>query len=154
MAGISFTIKAPKEIIKGRGLGIGEEVQKLIDGEVLKRCEPFVPKKSGTLISSAEKATKIGSGKVTYDTEYAAYQYYGVSVNGRVLKYNGAPSRGSFWFERMKAIHASDILNLAAKKAGADTAITSKSDGKKRVYIPKNQNIKTVIGKRRNPVFK
>ncbi|MEE0944877.1 MAG: minor capsid protein [Clostridia bacterium] len=154
MAGISFTIKAPKEIIEGRGLGIGEEVQKLIDSEVLKRCEPFVPKNSGALISSAERATKIGSGKVTYDTHYAAYQYYGVSVNGKALKYNGAPSRGSFWFERMKAIHGNEILSLAAKKAGAANIIASISKSKKRNYIPKNQKITTVIGLRRNPVFK
>ena len=154
MAGISFIIKAPKEIIEGRGLGVGEEVQKLIDSEVLKRCEPFVPKKSGNLISSGTRATKIGSGKVTYDADYAKYQYYGVSVNGRALKYNGAPTRGSYWFERMKAIHGGEILNLAAKKAGAATVVAGMSDSKKRLYVPKNQKVKTVIGLRRNPVFK
>lgn len=152
MAKISITVKAPKEIIEGRGLGTDGEVQKLIDSEVLKRCEPYVPKRSGALIRSGARATKIGSGTVTYDESYAAYQYYGVSANGKALKYNGAPMRGSFWFERMKAVHYDSILKLAADKAGGSAAF---GKGKtKKLTVPQNQKIKTVLGLRKNPVFR
>ena len=153
MAKITFTMKAPAEIISRLGIGKGQKVQKLIDTEVLKRSEPYIPKKSGDLINSGYEATDIGSGTVVYDTEYAAYQYYGVSVSGKALKYNGAPMRGSFWFERMKAAEGDTILNLAAEEAGAK-AVHSSSLHKKQKYIPKNQKIKTAIGLRRNPVFR
>ncbi len=153
MAGVSFTLKAPKSIIEKRGLTAGGAVQKLIDKEVLKRCEPYVPKMSGALIKSGESSTKIGSGKVTYNTPYAAYQYYGVSAKGKSLKYNGAPMRGSYWFLRMKSVNGDAILNLAAKEAGAAGVLTAKTTNQKKRYVPKTQPIKTVIGMRKNPVF-
>ena len=40
---------------------------------------------------------------------------------GTDLKYDGAPKRGSYWFERMKADHLHSILKGAAEVAGANT---------------------------------
>lgn len=148
---ITFTMKAPAEIMSRLGLGKNGIVQRVIDSEVLSRCEPYVPKKTGALIESGREATRIGSGSVTYGAPYAAYQYYGRSAKGNPLSYNGAPMRGSFWFERMKEAHSGEILRLAAAAAGASVSsvIPDKSS-----QVPLNQPVKTVIGLRRNPVFR
>lgn len=140
MAAITFTMKAPESIIAQRGLKQGGAVQRVIDSEVLKRSEPYIPKKSGALIASGRSATKIGSGCICYDAPYAAYQYYGVSAKGNPIKYNGAPMRGSYWFERMKAVHINEILRLASNSA----TVTA---------VPEKQTVKTVLGNRRNPIF-
>ncbi len=151
MARIEFTIKAPDEIIRKRGLHKFGSVQKLIDSEALARCEPYTPKRSGALIESGKSGTKIGSGKICYTAPYARVQYHGRSKSGRDMKYNGAPLRGSYWFERMKAVHLPTILSLAADEAGADGV--SMSTRAKSVYVPKSQPVRTVLGKRKNPVF-
>ncbi len=152
MASITFSIIAPAAILEKCGLGASAKVQTVIDNEVLKRCEPYVPKKSGALIASGRAATAPGSGLITYGANYAAYQYYGISSSGKALEYNGAPMRGSYWFERMKAANKDAILRLAADAAGAKA---DKGAANKPAFIPPlNQPLKTVIGLRRNPVFR
>ena len=158
MAKVTFTLKATQKIIEERGLGVYQEVQKLIDSEILNRCKPYVPKRSGALINSGNSSTKIGSGAVSYSTPYAAYQYYGVSKKGKKLRYNGAPNRGSYWFERMKAVHKNTILKLAADKAGAAPLLsTDKNDNNKKKTTktdkPISQNTKIVFKWHRPAVF-
>lgn len=150
VAAITFSMKAPASILKDRGIGAGDKVQMLIDKEVLARCEPYVPKKTGALIASGRAATVIGSGNITYSAVYAAYQYYGRTAAGNAIKYNGAPMRGSYWFERMKSAHASAILAKAAALAGGIPAAAKESA---HIPIPLNQPVKTVIGQRKTPVF-
>ncbi len=151
MARIEFTIKAPLEIIKKRGLHKYGAVQRLIDGEALSRCEPYTPKKSGALIESGRSTTKIGSGKICYSAPYARVQHGGVSKSGKAMKYSGAPLRGAYWFERMKADNLPSILALAAGEAGASGTRAGGRSGN--ASVPKSQPVKTVLGKRRNPVF-
>lgn len=138
---VSFSMKAPSAILSVHGLSAGGAVQRYIDREVLVRCEPFVPKKSGTLIASGYAATQCGSGVVSYSAPYAAYQYYGRTADGNAIKYNGAPMRGSYWFERMKSVHGAAILRGAAALAGNTRS------------VPETQTVITVLGLRRNPVF-
>lgn len=126
-----------------RGLTPGGRVQKFIDNEVIRLCDPKVPFATGVLKHSAITASVIGQGLVVYATPYARYLYYGEVYGpnipryeagelagfwsppgqkkhptGRKLTYNGAPERGAFWFERMKAEHKDDILQGAAALAG------------------------------------
>ena len=103
-----------KRAIAKRGLDVGEEVQKIIDSEVMRRVDPYTPKQEGILIKSGPLHTTLGSGKVIQKTPYARRLYYNPQYS-----FDGAPKRGAYWFERMKADHKSDILKLAAKKAGA-----------------------------------
>lgn len=84
-----------QKIIDSRGLGNGGEIQKYIDSEVLRRCEPYVPRDTGELIRSGVRNTEIGSGKVVYNTPYARRWYY------EPAKFQGAPKRGNYWFDRM-----------------------------------------------------
>lgn len=142
---VTFSMKAPASILAEHGLSNGAQVQQYIDKEILRLCEPYVPRKSGALIASGYSATACGSGNICYNAPYAAYQYYGVSKSGNALKYDGAPMRGSYWFERMKAVHAAAILRGAAAVAAKCAASAPQ--------IPEHQQVKTVLGLRRNPVF-
>lgn len=132
-----------RDALEARGLTPGGKVQKFIDSEVIRRCDPKVPFATGVLKHSAITASVIGQGMVVYATPYARYLYYGEVYGpnipryeagelagfwsppgkkkhptGRKLTYNGAPERGAFWFERMKAESGDDIIQGAAALAG------------------------------------
>ena len=116
----------------------GSKVQEYIDNEVLKRCEPYVPKNTGNLIKSGWESTKLGSGNIVYGADYAAAMYYGISKSGKPFNYHNSPQRGAYWFERMKAQSIPSILGGAAKLCGAN---------------PKPSSVKTVLGIRKAPIF-
>lgn len=86
--------------------------QKIIDSEVLRLSEPFIPLLTGTLIRTGILGTEVGSGTVQWIAPYARTQYYrgrspGVSQTG--------PLRGRFWFERMKEVFGKLIIAGAKK---------------------------------------
>ncbi len=122
-------------ILAARSLQTGGQVQQYIDSEVLRLSDPYLPHNSGGLKDAGIDGTKIGSGQVIWNGPYARYLYYGklmVGSNGsswvrhgekkhltdKNLTYQGAPKRGSYWFERMKAAHRKEILKGAARIAG------------------------------------
>lgn len=85
--------------------------QEIIDSEVLRRCAPMVPKRTGALEKSGTLGTVIGSGEVKYIAPYARPQYYNTS---QTRSYD--PRRGGMWFERMKAANKAAILRLVNGK--------------------------------------
>lgn len=99
------------EILERRGLESGGRVQQIVDSEVLRRCDPYVPKDMGQLIDSGIIATDIGGGEVKYETPYAAKQYY-------TKEYRHKDKRTHHFFEVVKAAQKDDILETAAKAAG------------------------------------
>lgn len=136
-----------QDALEARGLKPGGKVQKFIDSEVIRLCDPKVPFATGVLNHSAITASVIGQGMVVYATPYARYLYYGQVYGpnipryeagelagfwsppgkkkhptGRKLTYNGAPERGALWFERMKAERGDDIIRGAAALAGGRAA--------------------------------
>ena len=84
--------------------------QMFIDSEVLRRCSPRVPIKTGMLEKSGKLGTDVGSGEVDYIAPYAAMQYY-ETADTRPYDAN----RGAHWFERMKVAEKEDILRGADK---------------------------------------
>lgn len=131
-----------KEFIKKYGVGMGGHVQKTVDAAVIRECFPYVPFAEGALTTSANLATKIGSGEVVYDTPYARYLYYGEVYGpnipivengeivgwrsppekhptGRALQYNQDinPQAGSHWFDRAMADHKDEVLKEAQHAA-------------------------------------
>lgn len=84
--------------------------QMFVDSEVLRRCSPRVPLRTGMLEKSGKLGTDVGSGEVDYIAPYAAYQYYGTS-DTRPYDAN----RGAHWFERMKVAEKEYILRGADK---------------------------------------
>jgi hypothetical protein len=128
-------IKSTDLMLKDRGLQDYGPVQKFVDQEVIRLMAPYTPRQNNILIDSATLGTKIGSGEVNQNTPYSRYHYYGKlmvsSITGSAwaskgekkvltdidLKYNGAPMRGPYWFERMKADKKDQILSGAQKVA-------------------------------------
>lgn len=131
------------EMLAKLNLQKGGSVQRAIDTEIIRQCEPYVPFDEGVLTQSAWNSTRIGSGLIVYNTPYARYQYYGeifgpnflVEIGGemvwrskkgatkhptgRQMQYNREkhPQAGSHWFERAMADHKGDVLDAARKAA-------------------------------------
>lgn len=102
-----------RKSLEKRGLLKNGEAQKYVDSEALRLCTPMVPKDTGELIRSGIRETKIGSGKVVYHTPYSRRWYY------EPAKFQGAPMRGNYWFDRMKNNGGkTSILAGLAKLAG------------------------------------
>ncbi len=80
------------KMIKNCGLDKGGKVQKYIDQFVLEQSEPYIPHKTGNLVTSGTNATKIGSGQVIWDSPYAHYMYEGLLMV--------SPSTGSSWAKK------------------------------------------------------
>ncbi len=90
-----------------------EKAQKLVDSEVLRRSDPYVPRRQGHLIGSGIAGTVIGSGEIKYIAPYARRQYYenaGRGIEGLNASGGITGLRGKLWFERMKADQKEDIL--------------------------------------------
>lgn len=104
------------KILAAHGLEQNGEVQRFIDSEVLRLCEPMVPFDQGILIESGIINTVVGSGQVKYRTPYARRWYF------MPANFQESPRRGNYWFERMKNEGGKDqILAGARKLAGAKT---------------------------------
>lgn len=103
------------KILKDRGLGPDHALQKYLAGRVRLRCDPYVPKESGTLKNTAQIA--LDGSAVIYAQPYAHYQYVGIAMAGRApkhytgkaLKHQESPMRGPHWDQRMMANHKDDI---------------------------------------------
>lgn len=110
-------------IVSDKGLSENGAVQKLVDSEVLRRCDPYVPMLTGNLKRSGITGTVIGSGLVTWKCVYAHKQYYNNAGRGRqgTTKHNSHNYkciRGKLWFERMKTDHGDEIIKMAKERAG------------------------------------
>ena len=131
-------LKNLDKLLDERGLGVRHEVQTIVDNEVLKYNAKYIPWQSGALNRSAITGTGYGSGLIIYNSPYGKYVYYGllmVAPNGsawakhgekkhivvphKLLTYDGAPTRGAYFFEKMKHYHLNSVLDKAAAAAGA-----------------------------------
>ena len=115
---VSFSTKSLQDAIREHGLEVGGRVQSVIDSECVRLTDKYVPFRTGTLKRSAELHTVIGSGEVQYNTPYARRQYHenaGLGTNGTAM----GGRRGKRWFERSMADNRDEILQTAAREAGA-----------------------------------
>ena len=53
-----------------------QPVQKYVDSEILRKCDPYIPFKTGMLRDSGILGTKVGSGRIRWLAPYARKQYY------------------------------------------------------------------------------
>lgn len=95
-------------IMKGKMGSRFAQAQKFLDSEVLRCSAPYVPMRTGNLMNSGVRGTKIGSGEVIYNAPYARACYYGFSRNFSKVKH---PQACAQWFEVAKAVHLNDWLN-------------------------------------------
>lgn len=87
-------MKPWNEIAKNHHFG---EMIKDITQMAYELCEPYTPKDSGELIGQVTVSADDESGEIRYSAPYARKWYY------TPANFQGAPKRGNFWFERMKA---------------------------------------------------
>lgn len=106
----------PDKILEQRGLSGSGKVQQFIDTECLRLANAKAPKDTNNLIESGIVNTIIGSGEIKYRTPYARRLYYHPEYNFGTDK---NPEAGGYWFERMKQQYKQQILEGAAKLAGA-----------------------------------
>ena len=114
---IKVTFNPIQTMLKDRGMEAGGKVQKVVDSEVLRRSDKYVPFLTGFLKKSGVLGTKIGSGEVIYSAPYAKKNYYLNAGRGKQGTAVGG-LRGKFWFERMKADHLTDIIKIAQESVG------------------------------------
>ena len=84
-----------------------QSAQEWVDSEVLRRCAPLVPFRTGVLQKTGTLMTYIGTGKVVYKTPYAKKMYYKAKLKGE---------RGAKWFERMKANNKESLRKGAERR--------------------------------------
>lgn len=84
--------------------------QYAFDAEVLRLTDPFTPKDTGTLIASAKLYSKLGEGKLVWQTPYARAQYYIPRGVGSQTGY----LRGYRWGERAKTANLKHLQEFAA----------------------------------------
>lgn len=81
--------------------------QLYIDSEILKRSDPLVPMKTGSLKRSGITGTRVGTGVIKYTAPYAKPQYFKGKASGQ---------RGRKWVKRMWLSQGKQIIKSANKK--------------------------------------
>jgi len=72
-----------------------------------KHMDKYVPRDNDDLRTNVD----IKTNSVTYESEYASYQYYGQRKDGshKVKNYT-TPGTGPYWDERMKSAEINDVI--------------------------------------------
>lgn len=91
-----------------------QRAQAMLDSEVIRVMEPYMPLDTGMMIASMQTATHPGSGEIIVNTPYAAKVNYVTGIMGK----NG-PNRGRRFFDRMKADKLAYLKAFVAKALGA-----------------------------------
>lgn len=104
-----------KTVLKNHGLDENGVIQKQFTNEVHKLSDPYVPYQNGVLKNNSH----IGNDYIIYDSAHARYHWYGKLMVGSAPKeltnidmsYNGSPTRGPKWVERMWANSSDEIIS-------------------------------------------
>lgn len=98
----AYVVFNSEAVLDKLGFGPNNEAQYIVDSEVMKQCDPYVPFDAagvypapGRLRDSVQFNTELGSGEIKYRTPYARYLYYHPEFN-----YQEAPMRGAYWADR------------------------------------------------------
>lgn len=142
---IKAKLVLPNDLAKSVGLNESGKVQKFIDSFVLNHSKPYIPGKH--IYDSGVIATRIGSGKVIWDSPDANYLYEGklmvdpitlkgafyspdygfwsrpntpkiIDPKARNLNFHGGGVKGSKWFDRMIENEMDDLLDGIVKIIG------------------------------------
>ncbi|WP_374964619.1 minor capsid protein [Lysinibacillus sp. RS5] len=86
-----------------------EKAQFILDQQVVKDSNFFIPKDTSDLEGSALTHTVFGSGEVTWQTPYARRLYYNPQYD---FSKDSNPNAQGLWFEAAKALHVHDWTRL------------------------------------------
>ena len=102
---VRVEMKDIRAITKGLGFGRMGKVQKFVDSQLAKGLDKYVPKDSGTLKDSVNQSI-FGSGRLVYNTNYAAYQYHHGRNNGL---------RGAKWDRRFMDMEGHRFVDMVQR---------------------------------------
>ena len=85
--------------------------QKVLDAQVLKDSNYYIPKRDGDLERSS-LASPIGQGYLIWDIEYARRQYHELPNKSK----DANPNASTKWFERAKAVKLKEWEALANRE--------------------------------------
>lgn len=81
-----------------------QRAENAVADQIIADCRQFVPKDQNTLRDSARIEHENGGTQVTYNTPYAAYQYYGCWPDGsHVIRDHTTSGTVTRWIEHAKA---------------------------------------------------
>jgi len=87
-----------------------KRTQFILDQQIVKDSNYYAPFADGLLIGSALIASEFGKGKLVWDTPYSRRMYWNPQYNFSTDK---NPNAGGKWFERAKAEHLSEWIQIA-----------------------------------------
>lgn len=94
--------------------GASQKAENALADQIIADSRSLVPKDQNTLRDSARVEHEGGGTQVTYNTPYAAYQYYGCWPDGsHVVKNHGTTGTTTKWIEHAKARNAQKWLRVA-----------------------------------------
>lgn len=92
-----------------------KRTQLILDQQIVKDSNFYAPLADGLLIGSSLIASEMGKGKLVWDTPYSRKLYWNPEYNFSTDK---NPNAGGNWFERAKAEHLSEWLQIAQSEVG------------------------------------
>ena len=98
----------PTSKIKAKlGIEPNGRVQKFFTNTCYKRMDKYVPQDKGNLRTIVD----IQPSTITYEQEYARYQYYGEREDGTHKVHNySTPGTGTYWDKRMVSAEMKDVV--------------------------------------------
>lgn len=97
----------PTSVIKTHlGIEPNGRVHKFFTNTCYKHMTKYVPKDEGNL----RTIVHIGTDSITYESNYASYQYYGMRKDGtHQVKNYTTPGTGTYWDKRMVSAEMQDV---------------------------------------------
>lgn len=91
-----------------------QRAENALADQIISDSRQYVPKDQNTLRDSARIEHDNGGTQVTYNTPYAAYQYYGCWPDGsHVIKNHSTAGTVTKWIEHAKAMNKDKWLRVA-----------------------------------------
>ena len=92
--------------------------ENVVAEQIISDSRQYVPKQENTLRDSARIEHENGGTQVTYNTPYAAYQYYGCWPDGsHVIRKHTTSGTVTKWIEHAKAHNKDKWLRVAQNAA-------------------------------------
>lgn len=112
---IKFNVKinVPEKEIGKKIQNAIDKAQMVLDTQVLKDSNNFIPMDTHNLEMSGVRSSRIGEGLISWDTPYARRLYYNPQYN---FSKDQNPNAQGLWFEAAKALNSVNWARAAQKE--------------------------------------
>lgn len=112
-------INSLNKIKKRLGINPDGPVQAFITNTCYKAMDKYVPYRPGNVGGHLRDEVTLTNTSVTYNMEYASYQYYGKRKDGsHKVRHYTTPGTGRRWDRRMWSVEKDKILQDIKKEVG------------------------------------